>query len=62
VPFTRRAPGALERLGGPALGALARVPALARAASRRSGRSMVVVTRYGFDADAWRARAPAGPR
>jgi hypothetical protein len=61
VPATTRPPGAAERLAGTALARLAAVPAVARAASRRPGRSMVVVTRYGFDVEAWRASAAGGP-
>jgi hypothetical protein len=42
--------------------AFTRIPALARAATRRAGSSMVVLTEYGFDAAAWRASVPGGPR
>ena len=41
-------------------GVLAKVPAVAKAATRDAGGSMVVVTDYEFDAAAWRARR--GPR
>jgi hypothetical protein len=34
---------------------------VARAATRNAGDSMVVVTEYDFDADAWRARVGSGP-
>ena len=33
-----------------------KIPAVAKAATRKAGGSMVVVTEYGFDAAAWRAR------
>lgn len=49
---------ALER----AAGALARVPPVARAATRRAGSSMVVVTEYAFDVHAWRSSVDSGPR
>ena len=50
-----------------AAGVLAKIPAVARAATRNAGGSMVVVTEYEFDAAAWRAgqaaaRGPRGPR
>ena len=40
---------------------LTKVPAIAKAATRKAGSSMVVVTEYGFDAAAWRAKAGHGP-
>lgn len=49
---------ALER----AAGVLARVPPVARAATRRAGSSMVVVTEYAFDVLAWRSSVEDGPR
>jgi hypothetical protein len=41
---------------------MARIPAVARAATRRAGRSMVVLTEYGFDVAGWRATAAGGPQ
>jgi hypothetical protein len=38
-----------------------RIPLLARLATRDAGRSMVVVTEYGFDAGVWRVKAGDGP-
>jgi hypothetical protein len=61
VPVSLRPPGRLERVAGAALGLLGRIPAVARAATRRAGRSMVVVTDYGFDAAAWRGAVADGP-
>jgi hypothetical protein len=40
---------------------MSRVPALARAATGRAGGSMVVVTEYEFDVEAWRRTAGGGP-
>lgn len=60
--FSPRVPGPADRVAGALLGLLARVPGVARAATGRPSRSMVVVTRYGFDVDAWRAGAGDGPR
>lgn len=60
--FSPRSPGPADRLAGALMGLLARVPGAARAATRRPSRSMVVVTRYGFDVDAWRAGIADGPR
>ena len=62
VPTSRRPPGAAERVMTAAGAALARLPALARLATRDAGGSMVVVTEYGFDAERWRLRAGPGPR
>lgn len=62
VMFSPRVPGPADRLAGALLGVLARVPGVARAATSRPSRSMVVVTRYDFDVDAWRAGVPDGPR
>jgi hypothetical protein len=42
-------------------GGLTKIPAIAKAATRKAGGSMVVVTEYGFDAAAWRAKAAHGP-
>ena len=41
--------------------ALTKIPAVAKAATRKAGGSMVVLTEYGFDAAAWRAGAGHGP-
>lgn len=60
--FSPRVPGPADRLASMLMGLLTRVPGAAKAAVRRPGRSMVVITRYGFDVDAWRARVPEGPR
>jgi hypothetical protein len=62
VPTSRRPPGTGERVMTAAGAALARVPALARLATRDAGASMVVVTEYGFDAERWRLAAGPGPR
>ncbi len=61
VPASSRRPDRRDRLAEAATGLVARVPALVRAASRRAGRSMVVVTEYAFDVQAWRATAGSGP-
>ena len=61
VPASTRKPGLLTRVSETAAGLLTKVPALAKAATRKAGRSMVVVTEYEFDADAWRAAAGHGP-
>ena len=42
-------------------GVLVRIPPFARAATRRAGSSMVVLTEYGFDVEAERAHAESGP-
>jgi hypothetical protein len=57
VPVSKRPPGALDRATESVAGVLGRVPAIAKAATRRPGASMVVVTEYAFDARAWRAAA-----
>jgi hypothetical protein len=62
APVSSRRPGALERVSETAAGLLARVPALARTATRHAGGSMVVLTEYGFDVRAWRASVAGGPR
>jgi hypothetical protein len=61
VPFSQRAPGRAEHAMAALGGRLAKLGFVARAATRRPGRSMVVVTAYGFDVEAARAAAPAGP-
>jgi hypothetical protein len=60
VPASTRPPGGADRAIEALSGALLRIPAVARAAMRRAGGSMVVLTEYGFDADAWRASAGGG--
>jgi hypothetical protein len=62
VPVSARRPGWRDRLSEAAAGTLSRIPAVARAATRRAGGSMVVVTEYAFDVAAWRASAGIGPR
>jgi hypothetical protein len=61
APVSTRRPGFADRIGEALGGAMMRIPALARAATRRAGASMVVVTEYGFDVDAVRASAGKGP-
>ncbi len=61
VPVTTRPPKAMDRLSERLAGRLTRIPAIARAATRKAGSSMVVVTEYDFDAAAWRAGAGRGP-
>lgn len=61
VPTTTRPPGLRDRLVGVASEWAGRFPAAARRATRDAGRSMVVVTEYGFDAEEWRAAAGQGP-
>jgi hypothetical protein len=61
VPASKRKPGVFDRATEAAAGVLTKVHAVARAATRKSGSSMVVVTEYGFDAAAWRAKAGHGP-
>ena len=62
APAHTRRPGLRDRLAGAAAGTLGRVPAIARAAMAEAGDSMVVLTEYDFDADAWRATARGGPQ
>lgn len=62
APATTRPPSRIDATIARIAGALTRIPAVARLASRRAGSSMVVVTEYGFDAGAWRAGAAGGPR
>ena len=57
VPASTKRRAAFEAVGS----VLARIPAVAKAATRKAGGSMVVVTDYEFDADAWRAKAGEGP-
>jgi hypothetical protein len=61
APVSSKAPDFLDRATESAAGVLGRIPAVARAATRKAGASMVVVTEYDFDADAWRAEAGEGP-
>ena len=62
VPTSAKPPGVGERITGGLAGVLSKVPAVAKAATRDAGDSMVVVTDYEFDAEAWRAGAAgAGP-
>jgi hypothetical protein len=61
VAATIRRPGLMDRIGGAAAGAVAKVGPLAKAATRKAGRTMAVVTEYEFDAGAWRADAGHGP-
>jgi hypothetical protein len=61
VSTSDRPYGAVDRMTERIGSALNRVPALARAATRRAGGSMVVLTQYGFDAEALRAEHPRGP-
>lgn len=61
VAASTRDPGRMERLTESLAGVLTKVPAISKAATRKAGSSMVVVTEYGFDAAAWRAKAGHGP-
>jgi hypothetical protein len=61
VPASTKAPGLADRVTEAVAGLAMRVPALAKAATRKAGASMVVVTEYGFEAGAWRAAAGEGP-
>jgi hypothetical protein len=61
APVAKRPPRAMDRLTESLAGTLGRIPAIARAATRRAGSSMVVVTEYVFDADQWRGQAGEGP-
>jgi hypothetical protein len=61
MSMSTRKPGLRDRVSARSGSALGRIPAVARAATRVPGASMVVVTEYGFDAVAYRASRPAGP-
>ncbi len=61
VPTSAKPPGVADKLAGGLAGVLAKVPAVARAATRNAGGSMVALTDYEFDAAAWRAGAGRGP-
>jgi hypothetical protein len=62
APVRTGAPGLADALLGGLAGVMARIPAVARAATRRAGSSMVVLTEYEFDPEALRAAAGPGPR
>jgi hypothetical protein len=61
VPTSSKPPGVGDKITGGLTGVLSKVPAVAKAATRDAGNSMIVVTDYEFDAAAWRAGAGAGP-
>jgi hypothetical protein len=61
VPATTKQPGLIDRATEAAAGVMTKIPVVAKAATRKPGRSMVVVTEYAFDAPAWRAAAGHGP-
>lgn len=61
IPTTARAYGAADRMTERVGSLLNAIPGVAQAATRKPGRSMVVLTEYGFDADALRATRPRGP-
>jgi hypothetical protein len=61
VPTSAKPPGVGDKITGGLAGVLSKVPAVAKAATRDAGNSMIVVTDYEFDAAAWRAGAGAGP-
>ena len=61
VPTSAKPPGVGDKIAGGLAGVLAKVPAVAKAATRNAGGSMVVVTEYEFDAAGWRAGAGTGP-
>jgi len=61
LPTSTRPPGLIDRLTESAAGVLGKIPAVAKTASRNAGQSMVVVTEYRFDQEAWRASAGDGP-
>lgn len=58
LPVTTKAPKPSDRLAEKLAQWLTKIPSVARMATRKPGSSMIVVTEYRFDADAW--RAPAG--
>ncbi len=61
LPFKTRTPGLGDRLAESVGGMLTKVPAIAKAATRNAGASMIAVTEYRFDQEAWRAAAGDGP-
>jgi hypothetical protein len=62
APASTRTPGIIDRAIGAGAGALGRIPAVARAATREAGESMVVVTECHFDATARRPEFHADPQ
>jgi len=61
APTSTRELGAVDRIGEVIGGVLVRIPPFSRAATRKAGSSMVVLTEYGFDVEAERALAAPGP-
>ena len=61
LPTSAKPPGVIDRVTESAAGVLGKIPAVAKAAARNAGSSMVVVTEYRFDHAAWRAEAGEGP-
>ena len=61
IATSAKPPGVGDRITSGAAGVLAKIPAVAKAATRDAGGSMVVLTEYEFDAAAWRAGAGSGP-
>lgn len=61
APTSAKPPGVGDKITGGVAGVLAKLPTVAKAATRRAGGSMVIVTDYEFDAAAWRAGAGSGP-
>ncbi|MBE2314786.1 hypothetical protein DVA67_002275 [Solirubrobacter sp. CPCC 204708] len=61
LPVTKKAPKPSDRVAEQLAAWLTKIPAVGRMATRKPGSSMVVVTEYRFDADAWRATAGTGP-
>jgi hypothetical protein len=61
VPTSAKPPGVGDKITGGVAGVLAKLPPVAKVATRDPGASMVVVTDYEFDAAAWRAGAGSGP-
>ncbi len=61
IATSAKPPGVGDRITSGAAGVLAKIPAVAKAATRDAGGSMVVLTEYDFDAAAWRAGAGSGP-
>jgi hypothetical protein len=61
APASTKPPGLVDRVTEAAAGIALRIPPLARAATRKAGGSMALITEYAFDADAWRAAAGEGP-
>ena len=61
IATSAKPPGVGDRITSGAAGVLAKIPAVAKAATRDAAGSMVVLTEYEFDAAAWRAGAGNGP-